>query len=98
MGGRSVLQGPHQELIRIMCSNHTAGVKFTQHDQKPPKIQPNLPLQPNLLTSSHPSAYPSKLIHPYPQGVSQNLNPNILPYLNIKLNPEKYSKPLEIVK
>ena len=37
MGGRSVLQGPHQELIRIMCSNHTAGVKFAQHDQKPPK-------------------------------------------------------------
>ena len=39
MGGRSVLQGPHQELIRIMCSNHTAGVKFTQHDQKSRQAQ-----------------------------------------------------------
>ena len=34
MGGRSVLQGPHQESVRIMCSNHTAGVKFAQRDQK----------------------------------------------------------------
>ena len=39
MGGRSVLQGPHQEPVRLMCSNHTAGVKFTQHDQKSRQAQ-----------------------------------------------------------
>ena len=49
MGGRSVLQGPHQESVRLMCSNHTAGVKFAQRDQKPPKSNQISPYNPNYL-------------------------------------------------
>lgn len=81
-----------------MYSNHTAGAKFAQRDPKSPKIHTNLPSNP---TSLHRPLHRRSRLNssiPTPGGVSQNLDPNILPYLNTKPNPEKYSKPLAIEK